>query len=114
MLIFGLPGLFAGGMVAISHDQKFCEALNPTHIARVETDGSVTVGNAIFGKVEMAPNSVQAVSKKAATIFEKPPKTLPKSRGPPSNGAVEQSSGKSNAYQDKKRSQQVRLLSGFV
>ncbi|CAM6113173.1 unnamed protein product [Calypogeia fissa] len=99
---------FPGAMVAISHDQKFCEALSPTHIARVETDGSVTVGNAIFGKVEMAPKSVQAVSNKVNTSIGKPPKAQTKTKSDSSSSTVQQSTGKSNAYQDKKRSQQLQ------
>ncbi|CAM6103536.1 unnamed protein product [Calypogeia fissa] len=100
--------LLSGAMVAISHDQKFCEALSPTHIARVETDGSVTVGNTIFGKVEMVPKSVQAVPNKVNTSIGKPPKVQTKIKSDSSNSIVQQSTGKSNAYQDKKRSQQLQ------
>ena len=36
-------------MVAISHDIEFCEAIKPTHIARVDTNGNVTVSLCIDG-----------------------------------------------------------------
>ncbi|KAG0612189.1 hypothetical protein M758_6G009100 [Ceratodon purpureus] len=40
---------FTGAMVAISHDIEFCEAMNPTHIARVDPNGTVTVSLCING-----------------------------------------------------------------
>ncbi|KAG0589213.1 hypothetical protein KC19_1G004800 [Ceratodon purpureus] len=40
---------FTGAMVAISQDIEFCEAMDPTHIVRVDPNGTVTVSLCING-----------------------------------------------------------------
>ena len=42
----------AGAVVIITHDQEFCQAVKPTHIARVAPDGSVSVGLCINGELK--------------------------------------------------------------
>lgn len=48
---------FSGAMVAISHDIEFMEAMNPTHVARVDPNGSVTVSQCISGDLRSAQKS---------------------------------------------------------
>ena len=63
-----------GAMVAISHDIQFCEALEPTHIARVDTDGSVTISLCISGDLGAAPKPKAQVT---ASANSKGKKKLP-------------------------------------
>ncbi|KAL3685846.1 hypothetical protein R1sor_003868 [Riccia sorocarpa] len=102
---------FQGALVAISHDQKFCEALNPTHIARVDPNGSVTVSNCIFGKVEASPNGM--VSQSSPTKKEVSNGTASKSEVETKNlksGRAELKPSQPSSYQDRKRVQQLRSL----
>lgn len=63
-------------MVAISHDIQFCEALEPTHIARVDTDGSVTISLCINGDLGAAPKpKAQATSSANSKGKKKLPST---------------------------------------
>lgn len=55
-----------GAMVAISHDHQFCQAIDPTHVARVGPDGSVTVSLCIGGDLgvsKVAQGTTNGVSK---------------------------------------------------
>lgn len=57
--------------MAISHDIEFCEAINPTHIARVDPNGSVEVSLCINGdlsppKAKGKPAAATKGTKKAA------------------------------------------------
>ncbi|KAL2653884.1 hypothetical protein R1flu_022012 [Riccia fluitans] len=102
---------FQGALVAISHDQRFCEALNPTHIARVYPDGSLTVSNCIFGKVEASPNGVVSQSsptkKEASNNIATKPETEMKNL---KANRPELKPSQPNSYQDRKRLQQLQSL----
>lgn len=43
---------FKGALVAITHDREFCEAINPTHVARVLPNGTVSVRLCINGELD--------------------------------------------------------------
>lgn len=67
-------------MVAISHDIEFCEGMNPTHIARVEPTGMVTVSQCINGDLRtLAKSKPQAAptkgKKQTASTSIKPAKS---------------------------------------
>lgn len=60
-----------GAMVAISHDIEFCEAINPTHIARVEPNGTVTVSLCINGDLGSSQKSKPQAATATATKGKK-------------------------------------------
>ena len=64
-----------GAMVAISHDIEFCEAMNPTHIARVEPNGTVSVSLCINGDLRTSQKSKPQAATPAATKEKKPTAT---------------------------------------
>jgi len=59
-------------MVAISHDIEFCEAINPTHIARVEPNGSVEVSLCINGDLRTSQKSKAKAANPASTKGKNP------------------------------------------
>jgi len=54
-------------MVAISHDIEFCEAINPTHIARVDPNGIVEVSLCINGDLGTSQKSKTKAATPAST-----------------------------------------------
>lgn len=85
-----------GALAAISHDEQFIQALDPTHIARVHPDGSVVVDLCINGDIRPPQ-----------------PKNPPAAAPGPSSATLKAGKGskpefvKNAGHQDRKRLQQV-------
>ena len=97
-----------GAMVAISHDIQFCEALEPTHIARVDTDGSVTISLCINGDLGSAPKpKAQATASANSKGKKKPPSTNVTTMTKPVRAYGGAAHAKPESSPDPKRVQQV-------
>eukprot|EP00271_Cylindrocystis_brebissonii_P007267 TRINITY_DN20585_c0_g1_i1.p1 TRINITY_DN20585_c0_g1~~TRINITY_DN20585_c0_g1_i1.p1 ORF type:complete len:605 (-),score=139.72 TRINITY_DN20585_c0_g1_i1:158-1972(-) len=63
---------FKGAIVAITHDQEFCEALVPTHVARVHPDGTLTVRLCINGELKPSDFEHNAIGDAASSSSSLP------------------------------------------